>query len=201
MEFLHNQSKNACMSLTERQEGIILPIVTQLIEKHISLTKWQKGEIKLMARIRGLTANQIAKRIYNREDNVYDKKVITKQLITSVLLMYMDECRKALAEGERIEISKVGSIIPEVKVHEGNFNLPMCNKDGGNPPYTKLKITRNNLLGETMNRNLLRNIENGIYGLDKLPFSKQQMDILKKSGYIPKDAVAEDAEIENGDEE
>ena len=141
-----------------------------------------------MARIRGLTANQIAKRIYNREDNVYDKKVITKQLITSVLLMYMDECRKALAEGERIEISKVGSIIPEVKVHEGNFNLPMCNKDGGNPPYTKLKITRNNLLGETMNRNLLRNIENGIYGLDKLPFSKQQMDILKQSGYISQDA-------------
>ena len=149
-----------------------------------------------MARIRGLTANQIAKRIYNREDNVYDKKVITKQLITSVLLMYMDECRKALAEGERIEISKVGSIIPEVKVHEGNFNLPMCNKDGGNPPYTKLKITRNNLLSETMNRNLLRNIENGIYGLDKLPFSKQQMDILKKSGYI-----SEDAEIRNGDDE
>ncbi|MCI9109598.1 MAG: hypothetical protein HFI00_15680 [Lachnospiraceae bacterium] len=148
-----------------------------------------------MARIRGLTANQIAKRIYNREDNVYDKKVITKQLITSVLLMYMDECRKALAEGERIEISKVGSIIPEVKVHEGNFNLPMCNKDGGNPPYTKLKITRNNLLGETMNRNLLRNIENGIYGLDKLPFSKQQMDILKKSGYIPADA-----ELKNGDD-
>ena len=41
--------------------------------------------------------------------------------------MYMDECKKALEEGERIEISKVGSIIPEVKVHEGNFNLPMCN--------------------------------------------------------------------------
>lgn len=149
-----------------------------------------------MARIRGLTANQIAKRIYNREDNVYDKKVITKQLITNILHMYMDECRKALAEGERIEISKVGSIIPEVKVHIGNFNLPMCNKDGGNPPYTKLKITRNHLLSETMNGNLLRNIENGIYGLDKLPFSRQQMDTLKKSGYIP-----EDTEIENGDDE
>ncbi len=38
-------------------------------------------------------------------------------------LMYMDECRKALAEGERIEISKVGSIIPEVKVHEGGEPL------------------------------------------------------------------------------
>ena len=149
-----------------------------------------------MARIRGLTANQIAKRIYNREDNVYDKKVITKQLITSVLLMYMDECRKALAEGERIEISKVGSIIPEVKVHEGNFNLPMCNKDGGNPPYTKLRIRRNNLLVDVMNNALIKNIENGIYGLDKLSFSRQQMDILKKRGYIP-----EDAEIRNGDDE
>ncbi len=140
-----------------------------------------------MARIRGLTANQIAKRIYNREDNVYDKKVITKQLITSILLMYMDECRKALVEGERIEISKVGSIIPEVKVHEGNFNLPMCNKDGGNPPYTKLRIRRNNLLVDVMNNALIKNIENGIYGLDKLQFSRQQMDILKKSGYAPKD--------------
>jgi hypothetical protein len=42
MEFLHNQSKNACMSLTERQEGIILPIVTQLIEKLISLANGRK---------------------------------------------------------------------------------------------------------------------------------------------------------------
>ena len=147
-----------------------------------------------MARVKGtkaLSSYKMAKRISDRKDNVYDKKVITKQLITSVLLMYMDECRKALAEGERIEISKVGSIIPEVKVHEGNFNLPICNKDGGNPPYTKLRIRRNNLLGDIMNRLLIKNIENGIYGLDKLPFSKQQMDILKKSG-----CISEDAEID-----
>lgn len=149
-----------------------------------------------MVRVKALSAYKMAKRIFNREDNVYDRKVITKQLITNILLMYMDECRKALAEGERIEISKVGSIIPEVKVHEGNFNLPICNKDGGNPPFTKLKISRNNLLRDTMNRNLLSNIENGIYGLDKLPFSRQQMDILKKRGYIPADA-----KIENGDDE
>ena len=149
-----------------------------------------------MARVKALSAYKMAKRIFNREDNVYDKKVITKQLITNILLMYMDECRKALAEGERIEISKVGSIIPEVKVHEGNFNLPMCNKDGGNPPYTKLRIRRNNLLVDVMNNDLIKNIENGIYGLDKLPFSRQQMDILKKSGYI-----SEDVKIKNGDDE
>lgn len=179
------------MSLTERQKRYYKGKYKALIEKRISLTKWQKGESKLMARVKALSAYKMAKRIFNREDNVYDKKVITKQLIINILLMYMDECRKALAEGERIEISKVGSIIPEVKVHEGNFNLPMCNKDSGNPPYTKLKITRNNLLGEDMNKNLLRNIGNGIYGLEKLPFSKQQMNILKKSGYIPADAEME----------
>lgn len=149
-----------------------------------------------MARVKALSAFKMAKRICDREDNIYNKKLINRQVVTDILLMYMDECRKALVEGERIEISKVGTIIPEVKVHEGNFNLPMCNKDGGNPPYTKLKITRNNLLSNTMNRNLLENIENGIYGLEKLPFSKQQMDILKKSGYLPVDA-----EIKNGDDE
>ena len=136
-----------------------------------------------MARIRGLTANQMAKRICDRKDNVYDKKIIE-----NILNMYMDECRKALLSGERVQISKVGTIIPELKVHEGNFNLSICNKDGGNPPYTKLRIRRNNVLGNAMNKILVENMENGIYGLDKLPFSRQQMDILKKSGFIPEDA-------------
>ncbi len=147
-----------------------------------------------MARVKGtkaLSAYKMAKRISDRKDNVYDKRIIE-----NILNMYMDECRKALLSGERVQITKVGTIIPEVKVHEGNFNLPICNKDGGNPPYTKLRIRRNNLLGDIMNRLLIKNIENGIYGLDKLPFSRQQMDILKKSGYIP-----ENAEIKNGDDE
>lgn len=139
-----------------------------------------------MARVKGtkaLSAYKMAKRISDRKDNVYDKRIIE-----NILNMYMDECRKALLSGERVQITKVGTIIPEVKVHEGNFNLPICNKDGGNPPYTKLRIRRNNLLGDIMNRLLIKNIENGIYGLEKLPFSTQQMDTLKKSGYIPENA-------------
>lgn len=84
----------------------------------------------------------------------------------------MDEWRKTLAEGVRIEIAKVGSIIPEVEVYEGSFNLPMCNKDGGNPPYIKLRIRRNNLFIEAMN-NALTKYWNGNRGLDKLPFSRQ----------------------------
>lgn len=142
-------------------------------------------------RIKALTACQMAKRICEREDNIYDKRIIE-----NILNLYMDECHKALLDGERVQISKVGTIIPEVKVHIGNFNLPICNKEGGNPPYTKLRMSRNNHLMEEMNSLLIKNIENGIYGLEKLPFSKQQMDILKDSRYIP-----EDAEIENGYEE
>ena len=149
-----------------------------------------------MARVKGtkaLSAYKMAKRISDRKDNVYDKKIIE-----NILNMYMDECRKALLSGERVQITKVGTIIPEVKVHEGNFNLPICNKDGGNPPYTKLRIRRNNLLGDIMNRLLIKNIESGIYGLDKLPFSRQQMDILKKSGYIPADAEIRTEMMNNG---
>ncbi len=146
-----------------------------------------------MARVKGtkaLSAYKMAKRISDRKDNVYDKRIIE-----NILNMYMDECRKALLSGERVQITKVGTIIPEVKTRLF-YNLPICNKDGGNPPHTKLRIRRNNLLGDIMNRLLIKNIENGIYGLDKLPFSRQQMDILKKSGYIP-----EDAEIKNGNDE
>lgn len=142
-------------------------------------------------RIKALTSNQMANRVCEREDNIYDKRVIA-----NILNMYMDECYKALMEGERVQISRVGTVIPEVKVREGNFNLPRCNKEGGNPPYTKLRMSRNVHLGEEMNRLLIKNIKNGIWGLLKLPFSKQQMNTLKKSGYIPADA-----EIKNGDDE
>lgn len=76
----------------------------------------------------------------------------------------------------------------------------MCNKEGGNPPYTKLRIYRNDLLRNVMNGRLIRNIEHGIYGLEKLPFNKQQLTILKDSGYIPEDAEIENMEVEDEEE-
>ena len=97
-----------------------------LIEKRISLIKWQKGESKLMARVKGtkaLSAYKMAKRISDRKDNVYDKRIIE-----NILNMYMDECRKALLSGERVQITRVGTIIPEVKSRLF-YNLPRCNKE------------------------------------------------------------------------
>lgn len=149
-----------------------------------------------MAKKKAVTAFQMAKRICDRSDNIYNKKIITRQVVTDILQMYMDECRKALLEGERIEIARVGTIVPEIKVHEGNYNLPVCNKAGGNPPYTKLKMTRSDAFGSIMNQTLTENMEQGVYGLEKLLFSRQQINILKKSGYLLEDAE----ETEDGEE-
>ena len=126
-----------------------------------------------------LTVNQIAGRICDRDGNLYSKKVVCE-----ILNMYMEECRKGLLRGERVQLTGIGTIIPEVKVYE-HFNLPVCNKDDGNPPYTRMRMTRTYSLGQEMNRKLLKNIENGILGLEKLPFSKKQIAILKDSGMIP----------------
>lgn len=147
-----------------------------------------------MSKVKMLTERHMAKRIYDREDFAFNKKIITKQLIASILTMYMDECQRALADGERVQISNVGTIVPELRVRLARFNLPMCNKEGGNPPYTKLKINRNLNFGRTMNEVLLKNIDNGIYGLKNTPFSKQQLAILKESGFIPEDVETEENE-------
>lgn len=158
-----------------------------------------------MAKVKGttaLTASKMAKRISDRKDNIYDKRIIE-----NILNMYMDEIRIAMMNGERVQISKVGTIIPEVKARL-HFTLPGCNKEDGNPPYTKIRMSRNHSIKENMDRKLLQNIENGIYGLAKTPFSKQQFNILKNSGYIPEDAelpedyrIIDDPEVEDYEEE
>lgn len=141
-----------------------------------------------MTKNQGLTTNMMANRILERKDNVYKKEIIY-----NVLVMYADEIYKALLKGERVQISGVGTIIPEVKTHE-SFNLPCCNKIEGNPPYTTMRMSRTNTLHDKMNETLLENIENGIYGLEKLPFSKQQITYLKNGGFIPEDAELPDEE-------
>ena len=127
----------------------------------------------------GLQNGKMAGRILAREDNLYKKDVVK-----NVLDMYADEIQKALLNGERVQISGVGTIVPEVKTHISCF-LPTCDNDTHeNAPYTRIRMTRTNSLTEKMNQTLLRNIENGILGLNKLPFDVQQISILKNSGYI-----------------
>lgn len=56
-----------------------------------------------MASKLGLSANKMSARILKREDNKYKKEVIY-----DVLKMYMDECRKAVLDGERVKLKELG---------------------------------------------------------------------------------------------
>lgn len=138
-----------------------------------------------MAVNNGLSNNKMASRIYDRKDNLYKQSMIKE-----ILDMYADEVRKAVMSGERVQITRVGTIIPELKTHIGRYNMPICNQHGDNPPpYTKIRISRNQSIKEAMDEQLIRNMNDGIFGLDKLSFTKQQIGILKDSGYIPEDYV------------
>lgn len=131
----------------------------------------------------GLAANKMAARILNREDNKYKK-----ELIYDVLKMYMDECRKAVLNGERVQITGVGTIIPKLRTHKGAFNMPICNRCEGNPPpYVEVKLSRNDSFRKALSEKLLKNLEDGIIGLGKLSFDVQQINILKHSGFIKED--------------
>lgn len=142
-----------------------------------------------MASKYGLSSSKMAARIYNREDNTYKQGMIKE-----ILDMYANEIYKCMMNGERVQITKVGTIIPEIKTHIGSYNMPICNRFNGNnpPPYTKIRISRNWSTKEDMDKQLLKNIENGILGLEKLPFDIQQINILKNSGYIPNDTECEE---------
>lgn len=131
---------------------------------------------------RGLSTKTMTKRICEREDNTYKETIIY-----DVLRMFADECQNALLNGERVGIAGVGTIIPNVKTREC-FTLPCCNNTEGNPPYTNVRMTRTYSLKQKMDRKLLNNLKEGIYGLEKLPFSEQQMTYLKNGGFISEDA-------------
>ena len=138
---------------------------------------------------KSITVNQMAKRILDRKDNDYKKEVIY-----SVLNMYMEECRKALLKGERIQLSRIGTIIPEIKTHRSYF-FPNCDSDThDNSPYAKLKIKQTSLFKGDINKQLLENIENGIYGLEETLFDKVQINNLKACGYYITDDDEKDEE-------
>lgn len=131
----------------------------------------------------------MAAKIHEREDNMYTKAVIRK-----VIDMYLEECRKALLKGERIQMTGIGTIIPEVRTHRREYGLPTCSEVRRDAPYTKIRMSLNDSLRTDLRDTLLNNLENGIMGLEKRLFDKQQIRILKDGGFIPDDVVIEGQE-------
>lgn len=137
-----------------------------------------------------LSLYQMACRIAKRSDN----KIYKKEFVYDIIKLFADEIQEAILEGNGVRIDGVGTIKPDVKVRE-TYSLSFCNKPEGNPPYTAFKMTRTQKFKDRMNKKLLENIENGIYGLENLPFTKSQMRILKNTGIIPEDAkISNDGE-------
>lgn len=129
-----------------------------------------------------LQESAMAARIYYRKDNKYSKNIIK-----DVLKMYSDEIRNTLINGERVQISRVGTIIPEVRTHRSCY-LPTCNNQSHeNAPYTRIRMTRTVSIGDAMDEKLMENMDNGIYGLEKTRFDKQQITNLRNAGYISDD--------------
>ena len=137
----------------------------------------------------GLTTNTMTDRVYNRIDN----EIFRWKFIRKILQAYHEELQNALLQGERVQIPGVGTLIPEIKTKE-KFNMPNCNKEDGHLPYLDIRLTRNVKLRASMTRRLLDNIKNGIYGLEKLPLTEEQLDYLKEKGFAPKKAKLPDEE-------
>lgn len=135
--------------------------------------------------------SKMTSRVAKRKDNIYHQKIIS-----AILNMYLDECRKALLKGERVQLKGIGTLIPEIKTHKHYFNPRTCDSVDEYLPCTKVRVWRSRTLINEMNKTLLKNIQNGIFGLEELPFSKQQITILKDGGIIPD----EENENEENDE-
>lgn len=131
----------------------------------------------------GLTINTMTDRVYNRIDN----EMFKWSYIRKILQAYLEEIQNALLRGEWVQIPGVGTLVPEINTKD-KFNLPSCNKEGGNLPYMDIRLTRSVKFRASMTRRLLDNIKNGIYGLEKLPLKEEQLDYLKEKGFAPADA-------------
>ena len=104
-------------------------------------------------RIYGLTVKQIAERIMQREDNIYRIEVIR-----DILDKYCEECANALTDGEKLNISGIGTLTP--KIHAPVTMNIFDDEDERRVPYVTVNYHRNNKLKDRMNRRYRKNIEN-----------------------------------------
>lgn len=128
----------------------------------------------------GLTKKQIASRILKRKDNIY-----SLDTVKNIIQMYLEECSIALENGEKINLSGLGTLTPKVHTPR-TYNISSCNiADGENPPYTSIFFIKNRKLKEKMDHHYIKNIERGFLGLsEKCKCNAMQRTILIEKGYI-----------------
>lgn len=134
-------------------------------------------------RIYGLTVKQIAERIMQREDNIYRIEVIR-----DILDQYCEECAKALTDGEKLNLSGIGTLTP--KIHAPVSMNIFDDEDERKVPYVTVNYHRNNKLKDRMNSRYRKNIENGFAGLsEKCICTTQQRNTLIEKGVMEGEIV------------
>ena len=135
----------------------------------------------------GLTVKQLAERIMKREDNLYYRQ----EFIRDVIYMFCNECVKALENGEKINLTGLGTLTP-------NIHAPVTMNifdegDEKRVPYVTVNYRRSTKLKDSMNRKYRKNIENGFPGLSEHCICTiQQRNTLIRKGLL--EGGIEDAE-------
>lgn len=109
----------------------------------------------------GLTVEQLAERIMQREDNIYYRM----ESIRDVIYKFCDECVKALENGEKINLTGLGTLTPSIHapVTMNIFDA----EDEKRIPYVTVQYRRSTKLKNSMNNKYRKNIENGFAGLSE----------------------------------
>ena len=119
---------------------------------------------------KGVTQEEIVRRIYEREDNIYLKK----EAIRDFASMYNEEIRKALMDGERVYIKNVGSITPKIRRCNSGYQLPtVSDADEEFLPYIDVRFHNNRKFKEAITGKLRKNLINN----RKLELSNGKPDI------------------------
>lgn len=151
-------------------------------------------EERKLNRSPGLTIQQMSARICRREDNLYFKQ----DCILDIIRMYLDECANALNDGEKINLSKLGTLTPSVHtpLHRCNLYCSREDRSDSPAPYTRVNYTRNSALQLRMNTRFKKNIKDGYAGLgSKCECSTSQIRILQHHGLLKADeALVEEEE-------
>lgn len=83
-----------------------------------------------------------------------------KEVLSDVIDLYTKELVKALMDGEKINITGIGTITPKVRQHYGKCHLPnRKNPYGDHMPYIRLYFVQNNRFREKINKKFLRNLK------------------------------------------
>ncbi len=129
-------------------------------------------------RVYGLTTKQIAERIMQREDNIYRMEVIR-----DILDRYSEECTNALLDGEKLNLSGIGTLTP--KIHAPVTMNIFDDGDEKRIPYVTVNYRRNTKLKDRMNSRYRKNIADGFAGLsEKCVCTAQQRNVLIEKGVM-----------------